>query len=42
MPRAFASTFVPVPQARGLTLALLDAVAPLRGVFARQMMNGRR
>ncbi len=42
MPRVFSSTRAPVPQARGWTLALLDVVAPLRGVFARQMMNGRR
>ncbi len=42
MPRVFASTWSPVVQARGLTLALLDVVKPLRGMFARQMMNGRR
>ena len=42
MPRVFASRSAPVVIARGLTLALLDVVPPLRGLFARQMMNGRR
>ena len=42
MPRVFASRIAPVAIARGLTLALLDVVPPLRGLFARQMMNGRR
>ncbi len=42
MPRLFASAFEPLVFGRGLTLALLDVVPPLRGLFARQMMNGRR
>ena len=42
MPRVFANPLAPVAWGRGLTLALLDAARPLRGVFARQMMNGRR
>jgi 2-octaprenyl-6-methoxyphenol hydroxylase len=42
MPRLFASPFAPVVVARGAALALLDLARPLRGVFARQMMNGRR
>ncbi len=42
MPRVFASPLAPVAMARGFTLALLDAVPPLRKVFARQMMDGRR
>jgi 2-octaprenyl-6-methoxyphenol hydroxylase len=42
MPRVFASPLAPVALARGAALALLDVVAPLRGVIARQMMNGRR
>ena len=42
MPRLFASTHAPVVIGRGLALALLDVARPLRGVFARQMMNGRR
>ena len=42
MPRLFASPVGAVEIARGLTLALLDVAPPLRGVFARQMMNGRR
>ena len=42
MPRLFASPFAPVVTGRGLALALLDVARPLRGVFARQMMNGRR
>jgi 2-octaprenyl-6-methoxyphenol hydroxylase len=42
MPRLFASDFAPLALGRGLTLALLDVVPPLRGLFARQMMSGRR
>lgn len=42
MPRIFASPLTPVAWGRGLTLALLDVAPPLRGVFARQMMDGRR
>jgi 2-octaprenyl-6-methoxyphenol hydroxylase len=42
MPRVFANPLAPVAAGRGLTLALLDLARPLRGVFARQMMNGRR
>ncbi len=42
MPRVFANPLAPVAWGRGLTLALLDVAWPLRGVFARQMMNGRR
>ncbi len=42
MPRVFANRLAPVAIGRGLTLALLDVAKPLRGVFARQMMNGRR
>ena len=42
MPRVFARQFAPVAWGRGLSLALLDASPSLRGVFARQMMNGRR
>ena len=42
MPRIFANPLAPVAWGRGLTLALLDVARPLRGVFARQMMNGRR
>ena len=42
MPRVFASPLAPVALGRGLTLALLDVARPLRGLFARQMMNGRR
>jgi 2-octaprenyl-6-methoxyphenol hydroxylase len=42
MPRLFASRLAPVAIGRGLTLALLDAARPLRGLFARQMMNGHR
>lgn len=42
MPRVFANPFAPVAWGRGLTLALLDVARPLRGMFARQMMNGRR
>jgi 2-octaprenyl-6-methoxyphenol hydroxylase len=42
MPRVFASARAPVVLARGLALALLDVAPPLRGLFARQMMNGRR
>ena len=42
MPRVFANPLAPVAWGRGLTLALLDMAGPLRGVFAQQMMNGRR
>lgn len=42
MPRVFASELSPLTLGRGLALALLDASTPLRNVFARQMMNGRR
>ncbi len=42
MPRVFASGLQPVAWARGLTLALLDVAPALRGIFARQMMDGRR
>ncbi|MEO8938906.1 MAG: FAD-dependent monooxygenase [Burkholderiaceae bacterium] len=42
MPRLFASPATPVAWGRGVTLALLDVATPLRGLFARQMMNGRR
>lgn len=42
MPRVFASPLAPVAATRGWTLALLDVAKPLRGAFARQMMNGRR
>jgi 2-octaprenyl-6-methoxyphenol hydroxylase len=42
MPRVFASEATTVAWGRGLTLALLDVARPLRGLFARQMMNGRR
>ena len=42
MPRIFANPLSPVAWGRGFTLALLDVARPLRGVFARQMMNGRR
>lgn len=42
MPRIFANPLGPVAWGRGFTLALLDVARPLRGVFARQMMNGRR
>ena len=42
MPRVFASASSPLVIGRGLTLALLDVVPPLRGLFARQMMSGRR
>jgi len=42
MPRVFSRAFAPVARGRGLALALLDVATPLRGVFARQMMNGRR
>ena len=42
MPRLFASAFAPLVLGRGLALALLDVVPPLRGLFARQMMSGRR
>ncbi len=42
MPRLFAHPFGPIAWGRGVTLALLDIARPLRGVFARQMMNGRR
>ncbi len=42
MPRVFASGAAPVAFGRGLALALLDVARPLRGLFARQMMNGRR
>ncbi len=42
MPRIFASGLAPLALGRGLALALLDASTPLRDVFARQMMNGRR
>ena len=42
MPRVFASALSPLVIGRGLTLALLDVVPPLRGLFARQMMSGRR
>jgi 2-octaprenyl-6-methoxyphenol hydroxylase len=42
MPRVFAHPLAAVAVGRGLTLALLDVARPLRGLFARQMMNGRR
>ena len=42
MPRVFASDRSPLALGRGWTLALLDVARPLRAVFARQMMNGRR
>ena len=42
MPRVFANPLAPIALGRGLALALLDVAPPLRGVFARQMMNGRR
>lgn len=42
MPRIFAEPPGVVSWGRGVTLALLDAAPPLRGVFARQMMNGQR
>ncbi len=42
MPRLFATSSTPLAVGRGLTLALLDVSPLLRGVFARQMMNGRR
>ena len=42
MPRVFASPLWPVVAGRGAALALLDVSRPLRGLFARQMMNGRR
>jgi 2-octaprenyl-6-methoxyphenol hydroxylase len=42
MPRVFANPRAAVAVGRGLTLALLDVARPLRGLFARQMMNGRR
>lgn len=42
MPRVFANPLAPVAWGRGLALALLDVAPPLRGIFARQMMNGRR
>ena len=42
MPRVFASPLWPVVAGRGAALALLDVSRPLRGLFARQMMYGRR
>ena len=42
MPRVFAQRAAPIAMARGLALALLDVAPPLRALFARQMMEGRR
>lgn len=42
MPRIFGSRHPAVVAGRGAALALLDVAPPLRRLFARQMMNGRR
>lgn len=42
MPRLFANDFAPAVWMRGAALGVIDAIRPLRDVFARQMMNGRR
>ncbi len=42
MPRIFGSAHPVLAFARGAALALLDVAPPLRSLFARQMMDGRR
>lgn len=42
LPRLFSSRLFPLVAARGVALALLDVVSPLRHALARHMMDGQR